>query len=265
MQGVSCPVECVRSGISKMKEFFRKIIECIKSAEIDLSEYEFYKFPTDMKCIDFLQKLHLKMNKIEFIPKVFEQYQDLVTLDISNNRIKLLPSSLSVLTGLENLDVSNNLLESLPCELYNIPEMRRFLALEQVGVMDTVAFKWAGNEKTLYDPPKEIVGVGFEQLPLILKYLKHIFFARKTRLIKILDVPMTKFPRTWIENDSSWAKVALTSLQITGTKIQELPDTISRMSNLKTLKFTRNYLEVLPESIGMKTHLLTLILSSLMF
>jgi hypothetical protein len=222
----------------------------VKSAEIDLSDYDFFKFPTDMKCIDFLQKLDLHSNKIEMIPKVFEQYQDLITLNLSNNRIKLLPSSLSVLTGLENLDLSNNLLESLPCELYNIPEMRRFLTLEEVGVMDTIAFKWTGNEKTLYDPPKEIVGIGFEQLPVILRYLKNIFFARKTKVIKILDVPLTKFPRTWVENDSSWAKVALTSLQISGTKIQELPDTFSRMSSLKKLNVSRNYIEMLPVSIG---------------
>jgi Leucine-rich repeat (LRR) protein len=250
-QGVSCPIECVRAGISKMKEFFRKIVDCVKSAEIDLSEYDFYKFPTDMKCIDFLQKLSVKLNKIEVIPKVFEQYQDLLSLDLSNNRIKLLPSSLSVLTGLETLDVSNNLLESLPCELYNIPEIRRFMQLDHVGITDTVAFKWAGNESTLYDPPKEIVGFEFEQLPMILKYLKHIFLARKTKTIKIVDVPLTKFPRTWVENDSSWAKIALTSLQITGTKLQELPHTISCMSNLKSLILTRNFLEILPASIGM--------------
>jgi Leucine-rich repeat (LRR) protein len=250
-QGVSCPIECVRAGISKMKEFFRKIVDCVKSAEIDLSEYDFYKFPTDMKCIDFLQKLSVKLNKIEVIPKVFEQYQDLLSLDLSNNRIKLLPSSLSVLTGLETLDVSNNLLESLPCELYNIPEIRRFMQLDYVGITDTVAFKWAGNESTLYDPPKEIVGFGFEQLPMILKYLKHIFLARKTKTIMIVDVPLTKFPRTWVENDSSWAKIALTSLQISGTKLQELPHTISCMSNLKSLILTRNFLEILPASIGM--------------
>jgi hypothetical protein len=141
-------------------------------------------------------------------------------------------------------------LESLPCELYNIPEIRTFLSLDSVGLLDVVAFKWAGNEATLYDPPKEIVGIGFEQLPVILKYLKNIFSARKTRMLSISDIPLTRFPRTWVENDSSWAKVALTSLHISGTKIQELPDTMSRMSNLKKLKFTRNYLEVLPESIG---------------
>ena len=233
-----------------MKEFFAKIIDCIKSAEIDLSEYNFFKFPTDMKCIDFLQKLSIKLNKIEVIPKVFEQYQDLIALDLSNNRIKLLPSSLSVLTGLESLDVSNNLLESLPCELCNIPEMRRFLSLGEVGLTDVVAFKWAGNEMTLYDPPKEIVGYGFEQLPMILRYLKHIFAARRTKVVTIVNVPLTLFPRTWVENDSSWAKVALTHLQISGTKIQELPDTISRMTNLKKLNLTGNFLEVLPESIG---------------
>ncbi len=233
-----------------MKEFFAKIIECIKSAEIDLSEYNFFKFPTDMKCIDFLQKLSIKLNKIEVIPKVFEQYQDLISLDLSNNRIKLLPSSLSVLTGLETLDVSNNLLESLPCELCNIPDMRRFLSLKSVGLTDVVAFKWAGNEKSLYDPPKEIVGYNFEQLPMILQYLKHIFAARRTKVIKIMNIPLTRFPRTWVENDSSWAKVALTSLTISGTKIQELPDTISRMSNLKKLNLKCNFLEVLPESIG---------------
>ncbi len=235
-----------------MKEFFRKIIECVKSAEIDLSEYDFYKFPTDMKCIDFLQKLSIKFNKIESIPKMFEQYQDLISLDLSNNKIRLLPSSLSVLTGLETLDVSNNLLESIPCELYNIPEIRRFLQLDYVGITDAVAFRWAGNESTLYDPPQEIVGFGFEQLPKILKYLKNIFVARKTKVINIVDIPLTKFPRTWVENDSSWAKIALTSLHISGTKIQELPDTISCMSNLKKLILRRNFLEEIPESIGTK-------------
>jgi len=119
--------------------------------------------------------------------------------------------------------------------------------------LDVVAFKWAGNESTLYDPPESIVGVGFEQLPMILKYLKHIFNARRTRMIKILDIPLTRFPRTWVENDSSWAKVALTSLQMSGTKLQELPDTIDRMSNLKKLNLTRNYLEIIPASIGMRT------------
>jgi leucine-rich repeat protein SHOC2 len=251
-QGVACPVEFVRAGISKMKDFFRKVIQCIKSAEIDLSECDLLKFPTDMKCIDFLQKLDLKMNKIQFIPKVFEQYQDLVKLDLSNNRIKQLPSSLSLLTGLETLDMSNNLLESLPCELYHIPAMREFFGLESVGLLDVVAFKWAGNESTLYDPPESIVGVGFEQLPIILKYLKHIFNARRTRMIMILDIPLTRFPRTWVENDSSWAKAALTSLQMSGTKLQELPDTIDRMSNLKKLNLTRNYLEIIPASIGMR-------------
>lgn len=240
----------MRAGVPKMKEFFAKIIDCIKSAEIDLSEYNFFKFPTDMKCIDFLQKLSIKLNKIEVIPKVFEQYQDLIALDLSNNRIKLLPSSLSVLTGLETLDVSNNLLESLPCELCNIPEMRRFLSLEEVGLTDVVAFKWAGNEMTMYDPPKEIVGTGFEQLPMIFRYLKHIFAARRTKVVTIVNVPLKRFPRTWVENDSSWAKVALTHLQISGTKIQELPDTISRMTNLKKLNLTCNFLEVIPKSIG---------------
>jgi Leucine-rich repeat (LRR) protein len=122
--------------------------------------------------------------------------------------------------------------------------------MEEVGVMDSIAFKWAGNESTLYDPPENIIGVGFEQLPLILKYLKNIINARKTKNLILLNVALTKFPRTWVENDSSWAQVALTNLQISGSKIQELPDTIDRMANLKKLILTGNYLEALPPSIG---------------
>ncbi len=75
---------------------------------------------------DFLQKLYLNHNNLDYLPSTIGRLRSLVELDVSGNQLRDLPAEIGMLINLERLMLVDNHLRTLPYELGHLYKLSAF-------------------------------------------------------------------------------------------------------------------------------------------
>ncbi|PHM06637.1 GTPase [Nostoc sp. 'Peltigera malacea cyanobiont' DB3992] len=89
-----------------------------------------------MACLQKLNILDLRYNKITTLPETLAYLQNLTTLDLGNNQIMMLPQMLTRLQNLTTLDLRNNKITTLPQTLTRLQNLTwLFLGNNQIKIL----------------------------------------------------------------------------------------------------------------------------------
>lgn len=102
----------------------KDLCNAVQLESIHLSGNVFTQFPFQLLEIKSLREIYLGSNKIQFLPRNYENLQRLEVLYLGGNRIKSIPEELSQLKNLTSLNLSNNNITSLPCQLAKLKKIR---------------------------------------------------------------------------------------------------------------------------------------------
>lgn len=177
--------------------------------ELDLSECQLTKLPSEVTELKNLKKLDLVGNFLTQLPPEIDELKNLTTLYLSGNNLKKLPIEITKLQSLRNLDLAYNQLTHLP------PEVKK---LEKL--------------KTLYLSGNDLI-----QLPLEIMELKYL------TTLYLSGNQLTKLPPE-IKKLKNLAK-----LYLSGNKLTNLPLEITELKNLKTLDLNNNPITSPPPEI----------------
>jgi len=176
-----------------------------------------------------------------------EQYDRIVTMDLSNLGLENLPSNIKELEYLEELDLSNNLFKNFPEELCNISSTMGNLNIENNNLCDPTEITHCVLEDITIDFEKqECIKVKYdEEMDFVLEFIK------SNDLDSISSTIFNEVKWSWEDTDSALTDDDKQIERIIEIKwknygITNLPGTISHLKFLKKLELENNQLTILP-------------------
>ncbi|KAK2983047.1 hypothetical protein RJ640_001864 [Escallonia rubra] len=226
------------SGCRSLRSVPSSIVSLRSLGSLRLSGCELLlKFPDIQRDMDSLSKLLLDKTGIEELPSSIERLKNLATLDLSWCRsLRSLPSSIFSLRSLGSLRLSG-------CELFlKFPDIQRD--------MDSLS-------ELLLD------GTGIEELPSSIERLENLRTLDLSRCRSLRSLPSSIFSLRSLGSlrlsgcelllklpDIQRDMDSLSELLLDKTGIEELPSSIERLENLRTLDLSRcRSLRSVPSSI----------------
>ncbi|RXG51934.1 Leucine-rich repeat-containing protein 40 [Armadillidium vulgare] len=225
-----------------------------------LSDNRLTTLPPEIKGLKFLNKLILSRNDLQELPKQLCQLEDLKVLMIDHNNLKKLPEDIGSLCVLEQLDVSHNALENIPPSVGYLQRLNKLAVTDNVlnclpvelgDLFGLVHFDLARNKLTklpdaLGNLPKlENLCLRQNQLtalpPLKCPNLKELYVGANK--IKSID------------EASLEALSGLHVLDISENGIEDIPDNITLLQELRRFDLSGNYISSLPYHMGFLPHL----------
>ncbi|TQD93882.1 hypothetical protein C1H46_020496 [Malus baccata] len=206
-------------------------------------------------------------SSLEMFPEILEVMEELQTLDMSGSKIKELPSSINNLTGLRYLNLKDcKELKSLP----SIIHMRSLITLDLSGCSSLEMFPEI-LEVMEELPELNLSESKIKELPSSINNLTGLRYLKLTNCKELKSLPSIRMKSLKILDLSGCLSLEmfpeilevmeeLPELDLSGSKIKELPSSINNLTGLRYLKLTNcKELKSLP-SIRMKS-LVTLDLS----
>lgn len=157
----------------------------------------------------------------------------LVVLNISWNHLRVLPESLSLLNALREFSFFSN--RSLAC-----PESKK----EEREVL-VIIDQWIAESPEMERNARVIAR----------RKIERFLYDEKERELKLRGLSLTKLPDIWHSNA---CVQRLSILDLCGNRLQNLPDSITKLAALQELDLSINGIQVLPARIGDLTNLTTL-------
>lgn len=104
--------QCLNVANMNLKELPQEVIESAVEAEVhavDLSRNGLTVFPENLHNLSSrLNQINISQNKLNFIPKHIETFENLLYLNVSKNCLDVLPDEFGSLKYLRELDLSFN-------------------------------------------------------------------------------------------------------------------------------------------------------------
>ena len=214
-----------------------------------LDENMLTALPESLTNLNSLEQLDLTVNKLTMLPEDFGNLRNLTVLNLSNNFLVRLPDSFSALTLITTLDLSDNKLECLPdnCQFGATLE---YLYVERNELISLP--KWINNlpvcEKMSFRG-NAICGTPFTEE-----------FGENNQNIRLLDLTgnnIEELPQTIgellqlkvLKLGSMLKEIERSNFQ-NGNWIKVIPESFVQLSSLTQLHFDENHLMTLPDSVG---------------
>uniref|UniRef100_A0A8C4Z878 Scribble planar cell polarity protein n=1 Tax=Gadus morhua TaxID=8049 RepID=A0A8C4Z878_GADMO len=172
-----------------------------------------------------LEELLLDSNQLKELPKPFFRLLNLRKLGLSDNAIQKLPPEVANFMQLVELDISRN-------DIPEIPESIKFCKALEIA-------DFSGN-------PLSRLPDGFTQL----RALAHLALNDVSLQTLPNDIGKYVSPRLRDLSLSLSFLVKLEQLDLGSNKLEELPDTLGALPNLRELWLDRNQLSSLPVELG---------------
>ncbi|MGB7784680.1 MAG: hypothetical protein WBL27_01135 [Salinimicrobium sp.] len=259
-------------GISESQNFSKLPSEIGKLKNlVHLSLYSnnIESLPSEIGRLEQLETLNLRGNQLNSLPDEVEYLRNLKSLDISGNDLRTLPDEMTKMTNLEEFQAKENDLETLPDRIGDLRRLR-ILGLEQnrlKSLPESITHlknlqELTLTENDLVNLPEEIGNLSnITEMPLGGNFLEELPDSF-TKLIKLkaLDVTDNNLERlpgkmgNLVELEKLYAgnsrnrrityyegltpKVDTTRRPRLRNQIKTLPESLSRLSNVKRLNFS---------------------------
>lgn len=180
--------------------------------KLDISHNQLYSFEKPILQLRKLKFLSLRKNKIAAIPRTIRKLNELRFLDVSKNRVKRIPDEIGGLKGLKILLLNKNKIRELPSRITKLYNLRTL----------------------------DVSGNKIQKLPI--------------RFDKFKKIKKISIAGNYLQRDSIrliFRISTLTSLNISSCRINEFPNKLPYITNLRTIDMSHNNLRVLPKNISL--------------
>jgi len=211
--------------------------------------YLSYDFPDTIFKQTQLRVLLLSYNDMNELPKEIGNLTSLTTLNLSDNLIWELPPDIAKLTSLKNLNLSNNAMANLPPGIGRLTELEKLkLSNNQLTEMPPEiknltslrVLDLSGNPDLNTDSIKTV----FSNYPKEIVYASSSYPVNTDNEKLLINVSFDKLCRLDMEQASK-----ITSLDLSGKSLSELPPELSNLTNLTKLNLNFNWFNKLPPDI----------------
>ncbi|AXT55361.1 leucine-rich repeat domain-containing protein [Aquimarina sp. AD1] len=186
-----------------------------------------------------IHRLDLSNQKLKELPNSITKLKDLRMINLSNNKGLDIDNSLRVLSVHKNLEVL--ILDSL--DIKTIPEsIKLFPKLKQISLINNPGFDLSQILQQISELPIEFLNLKNNQLTKIPKNI--------TALNTLRDLNLSY---NEIHDEASYSHLGklpdLYSLWIDHNNLKELPNTISKLNQIRFFYIDHNDLETLPDQL----------------
>ncbi len=215
------------------------------ASELDLSGRHGKKLtelPESLSQLTRLQSLRLFNNELTALPESMSALTDLRWLDLSGNKLTFLPRFLGNLRNLRRLNLFSNQLTLIPAWLGELTELEDLATGN--NPISSLPDSLAGCRKLMRLDLGDLAGGSpLYQLPTVIRSFNVLedLIAHSCELSTLPE---------WLS-----VLVNLKSLKIADNRITELPEWLGRLRQLESLELSGNQLSVLPEWLGRLTRL----------
>ncbi|CAN8285415.1 unnamed protein product [Cochlearia groenlandica] len=212
---------------ANLKEIPEEVWDCGSVRVLDISENFIREVPSRISSFASMQKLLLQGNGLSDESIQWEGITSLkllMLLSISHNNLTILPSSLGSLTSLRLLDVSNNKLTSLPNELGHLRQLEIFKANNNRQIIKLLLFTLLNSSE--------------RQKLSSFSHFEANQFSSLSVFYRISGVP-----------DSIGNCSFLMEVDLSANIVSVLPETFTKLRNLKTLELNNTGLKALPSDM----------------
>lgn len=251
---------------------------------LNLNSNKINDIPESLGNLLKLVSLNLSKNKLTRIPDIFSQLQSLEELRISNNQLEMLPESIGTLSNLKILDLASNNLLYLPKNIENLNSLNnlRLSSNNLREIPENLANLAKLNKLNLANNLISHIPSNFEDLiarceldiknnpithfpdfiikPLVKNYAQLNIPNEEREALAYLEALLGETLSSY-----SWGQVGfivrqgnVTELRIPNQKLKEVPEIISRFTELQRLQLHENDFSELPDVIGMLQNLVEL-------
>ena len=249
---------------SSPEEIVTQLNDCqrfVSLVNLDLSFNALVELPTAIGALSHLVELNLGYNRLSALPEslgdlkrlqqlwlnwnVFSEFplavlgcSDLVMLQLECNGLTALPSSISSLSLLQHLNASYNCLKSVPPEICSLRDL------------ESLFLDW--NEISDLEDLHTEAWTDLQVLSLRGNKLVNLCDCSALKSLKTLDVGSDDLEMSWRRNlltslpDSIGCCVNLTRLDLSGNQIQQVPQDLAELPNLKELNLRENPITAVP-------------------
>jgi Leucine-rich repeat (LRR) protein len=220
------------SSISDISHYRINSLDLNKKSEaniLDLNYQNIQELSPEIGQFQLAEAVFLNHNNISELPSSFSKLKELKQLDISHNPLKEFPVEIFQLNGLENLSLTNTDLSEIADQLAALSRLR-VLHLQHNQLSDlppSFSQLKALEELDLHDNQ-------FKELPSVIQELNQLKILR-LGLINHYGNPIDDIPE-WIGSLKN-----LRELSLAKTNIQQLPESIAQLEQLKILWLPKNF------------------------
>lgn len=220
-----------------------------------LSESVLEKYREDLKQIKVLK---LGGNLLIQLPKNFNYFEKLETLDISNNAFKKVPEIIFTMQNIAFFYISANKIRDIPDKIANLKKIKVFYAgrnkitdiPENLSIIDGLKILDINGNKLKRFPSVILRCNNLKSLNISDNKIYEIPFTLKNltklKVLKIFNCGIQKLP------DSIFNMKKLSYLDLGNNKIRFLSDNIDKLTKLKYLKLDNCELTEFPKLCGLK-------------
>ena len=234
-----------------------------KLEKLEMTDIELTELPSTIGMLHHLQELICPENALTHLPEEIGLLSQLRILNLNNNNITELPATLTQLTNLQRLELHQNPIATLPKGFSQLQQLTHLeienavmtqIPTEIASLRNLSHFRW--NTIDAPDFLLEIPGLTGVHLHKKLGLSKKEMY----NLDRITNLDISQALSTLPESISALQN--LQSLKIRANQLQSLPDSIGELSKLHILRLQRNQLSEIPDSIGKLTQLTVLNLAT---
>lgn len=206
--------------------------------QLDISQNKIISLPTSLQKCTKLEMLDIQLNNItELDNNLFANMNKMYKLGLKYNKLSSLPISL-IKTKVTNLNVEGNNIVALPESL--LSHMR----INSLNLSRNKFTKLPNADGPLQWPDLQTLSIELNDIESIdlgifgnCKNLHSVSFKNNCLLTLPFDI-------------GTWGFNSLTEINLTGNKLENLPDGIGQLLELEILSLSQNALKRLPKSIG---------------
>lgn len=226
-----------------------------------VSENTIHILPGSISRFEQLTKLDMHSNQLQDLPPDIGHCTCLTHIDVSHNDLMGLPAEIGTLQKVSFFNLSHNKVGRLPDEIGNMTSLTElnfdsnnleFIPVEIEGLETSLTLLHAAGN-IIRDPPAEILAQGRDAL---FTYLRRVRNGRKSRELVLIEMKLENV------NFNYESLTVLTSIELSGNLIAELPKEILILTNLTVLKAPGNRLTRIVENgqVGVLSNLTKLYL-----
>ncbi|MBF0452348.1 MAG: hypothetical protein HQK75_16720, partial [Candidatus Magnetomorum sp.] len=253
-----------RNQLSRLPESF---INLSRLSELHATDNQLNSLPENISKLISLSKCYLSSNRLHVLPDDFGYIETLSELDLSDNQLKMLPLSFINLTILEDINLSNNQLITLPVNIGRIENLKSIdvsnnkltILPDSIGGLQKLSEIYLSENQLQQLPASFYDLINLETLDLSENQLtdlsEDIINLHKLRILRlsnnnlgaqIIDIYDYDINDEEYEFDDKklpdnlFNLTGLRELMVDGNNLEEIPEKIDNLFQLKYLSLANN-------------------------